>query len=132
VRLLEPLGISERLVRTSVYRLAQDNWIEGVKSGRRSYYRLTGLTMGEMDLIELNEALAAQALAVLRELDLPDDAPQVNPNGDAIALGHPLGMTGARRVTAAMYQLKRSGGRYALCTLCVGVGQGVAIIMEKV
>ena len=97
----------------------------------RKLLQMTGLTLGEMDLIELNEAFAAQALGVLRELGLPDDAPHVNPNGGAIALGHPLGMSGARLVTTAMYQLKRSGGRYGLCTLCVGVGQGVALIIEK-
>ena len=98
----------------------------------RKLLQMTGITLEEIDLIELNEAFAAQALAVLRGLGLPDDAPQVNPNGGAIALGHPLGMSGARLVTTAMYQLKRSGGRYALCTLCVGVGQGVALIIEKV
>jgi len=97
----------------------------------RKLLQMTGLTLGEMDFIELNEAFAAQALAVLRELGLPDDAPRVNPNGGAIALGHPLGMSGARLVTTAMYQLKLSGGRYALCTLCVGVGQGVALIIEN-
>ena len=97
----------------------------------RKLLQMTGLTLGEMDIIELNEAFAAQALAVLRELGLPDDAPRVNPNGGAIALGHPLGMSGARLVTTAMYQLKHSGGRYALCTLCVGVGQGVALIIEN-
>jgi len=97
----------------------------------RKLLQMTGLTLGEMDIIELNEAFAAQALAVLRELGLPDDAPRVNPNGGAIALGHPLGMSGARLVTTAMNELKRSGGRYALCTLCVGVGQGVALIIEN-
>jgi acetyl-CoA C-acetyltransferase len=91
-----------------------------------------GLSLDQMDVIELNEAFAAQSLAVLRELGLPDDAPHVNPNGGAIALGHPLGMSGARLVTTAMYQLQRSGGRYALCTMCVGVGQGIAIILERV
>ncbi len=85
-----------------------------------------------MDVIELNEAFAAQALAVLRDLDLPDDAPHVNPNGGAIAMGHPLGMSGARLVTTATYQLQRQGGRYALCTMCIGVGQGIAIILERV
>lgn len=98
----------------------------------RKLLQKTGLTIEEMDHIELNEAFAAQALAVLRELGLPDDASQVNPNGGAIALGHPLGMSGARLVTTALYQLKRTGGRYALCTLCVGVGQGVALIIEKI
>ncbi|MEZ5779608.1 MAG: 3-oxoadipyl-CoA thiolase [Paracoccaceae bacterium] len=91
-----------------------------------------GLTLDRMDVVELNEAFAAQALAVLRDLGLPDDAPHVNPNGGAIALGHPLGMSGARLVTTAMYQLQRTGGRYALCTMCVGVGQGIAIIIERV
>lgn len=91
-----------------------------------------GLTIDQMDVIELNEAFAAQALATLRDLGLPDDAPHVNPNGGAIALGHPLGMSGARLVTTAMYQLHRTGGRYALCTMCIGVGQGIAIIIERV
>jgi acetyl-CoA acyltransferase len=91
-----------------------------------------GLRLRDMDVIELNEAFAAQALAVLRSLGLPDDAAQVNANGGAIALGHPLGMSGARLVTTAMYQLQRSGGRYALCTMCIGVGQGIAIIIERV
>jgi 3-oxoadipyl-CoA thiolase len=92
----------------------------------------TGLTLDQMDVIELNEAFAAQALAVTRDLGLPDDAPHVNPNGGAIALGHPLGMSGARLVTTAMYQLQRQGGRYALCTMCIGVGQGIALILERV
>ncbi len=91
-----------------------------------------GLTIGQMDVIELNEAFASQALATLRDLGLPDDAPHVNPNGGAIAIGHPLGMSGARLVTTAMYQLHRTGGRYALCTMCIGVGQGIAIIIERV
>ncbi|MDQ7263771.1 3-oxoadipyl-CoA thiolase [Paracoccus sp. PS-1] len=91
-----------------------------------------GLTIGQMDVIELNEAFASQALATLRDLGLPDDAAHVNPNGGAIALGHPLGMSGARLVTTAMYQLHRTGGRYALCTMCIGVGQGIAIIIERV
>ncbi|MFO1071484.1 MAG: 3-oxoadipyl-CoA thiolase [Geminicoccaceae bacterium] len=91
-----------------------------------------GLTLAQMDVIELNEAFAAQALAVLRDLGLPDDAEHVNPNGGAIALGHPLGMSGARLVTTALYELHRRGGRYALCTMCIGVGQGIAIIIERV
>ncbi|HGG04021.1 MAG TPA: 3-oxoadipyl-CoA thiolase [Aliiroseovarius sp.] len=91
-----------------------------------------GLTIDQMDVIELNEAFAAQALAVLRDLGLPDDAAHVNPNGGAIAMGHPLGMSGARLVLTAAYQLRRTGGRYALCTMCVGVGQGVAMIIERV
>ena len=91
-----------------------------------------GLSIDQMDVIELNEAFASQGLATLRDLGLPDDAPHVNPNGGAIALGHPLGMSGARLVTTAMYQLYRTGGRYALCTMCIGVGQGIAIIIERV
>ncbi|MFV0301824.1 MAG: 3-oxoadipyl-CoA thiolase [Paracoccus sp. (in: a-proteobacteria)] len=91
-----------------------------------------GMTLDQMDVIELNEAFAAQALAVLRQLGLPDDADRVNPNGGAIALGHPLGMSGARLVTTAMYHLHRTGGRFALCTMCVGVGQGIAMIIERV
>ncbi|PTW48389.1 3-oxoadipyl-CoA thiolase [Rhodovulum kholense] len=91
-----------------------------------------GLDLAQMDVIELNEAFAAQALAVLRALGLPDDAPHVNPNGGAIAIGHPLGMSGARLVATAANQLARSGGRYALCTMCVGVGQGIALILERV
>jgi len=94
--------------------------------------RQTGLTLEQMDLIELNEAFAAQGLAVLRMLGLRDDDARVNPNGGAIALGHPLGMSGARLVTAATYQLQRTGGRYALCTMCIGVGQGIAVIIERV
>jgi acetyl-CoA acetyltransferase len=85
-----------------------------------------------MDVVELNEAFAGQALAVLRELGLPDDGAHVNPNGGAIALGHPLGASGARLVGTAMYQLHRAGGRYALCTMCIGVGQGIAMIIERV
>lgn len=92
----------------------------------------TGLSLEQMDVIELNEAFAAQGLAVMRELGLADDDARVNPNGGAIALGHPLGMSGARLVTTAAYQLKRSGGRYALCTMCIGVGQGIALIIENV
>jgi acetyl-CoA C-acetyltransferase len=94
--------------------------------------RQTGLTLAQMDVIEINEAFAAQGLAVLRALGLDDNDPRVNPNGGAIALGHPLGMSGARLVTTATYQLQRSGGRYALCTMCIGVGQGIAIVIERV
>jgi len=92
----------------------------------------SGLTIGQMDVVELNEAFASQALAVLRELGLPDDAPHVNPNGGAIAIGHPLGASGARLATAATYQLLRAKGRYALCTMCIGVGQGISMILERV
>jgi 3-oxoadipyl-CoA thiolase len=93
---------------------------------------LAGLKIDQMDVIELNEAFAAQGLATLRRLGVADDAPIVNPNGGAIALGHPLGMSGARLVTTAAYQLRRSGGHYALCTMCIGVGQGIAMIIERV
>jgi acetyl-CoA acyltransferase len=92
----------------------------------------TGIKLEQLDVIELNEAFAAQGLAVLRQLGITDDDPRVNPNGGAIALGHPLGMSGARLVTTAMYQLHRTGGRYALCTMCIGVGQGIALLIERV
>ena len=92
----------------------------------------TGLSVGEMDVIELNEAFAAQALAVLRKLGVADDAAAVNPNGGAIAIGHPLGASGARLVTTAVYQLQRTKGRYALCTMCIGVGQGISAVLERV
>jgi acetyl-CoA acetyltransferase family protein len=93
---------------------------------------VAGMTLDQMDVIELNEAFAAQGLAVLRALGLRDDDPRVNPTGGAIALGHPLGASGARLVTTAVNQLHRAGGRYALCTMCIGVGQGIALILEKV
>jgi 3-oxoadipyl-CoA thiolase len=92
----------------------------------------TNLQINEMNVIELNEAFAAQALAVLRELKVPDDAPHVNPNGGAIALGHPLGASGARLITTALYQLHSTRGKYALCTMCIGVGQGISIILERI
>ncbi len=92
---------------------------------------LAGLRIDQMDIIELNEAFAAQGLATLRRLGVADDAEHVNPNGGAIALGHPLGMSGARLVTTAAYQLRRTGGKYALCTMCIGVGQGIAMIIQK-
>ncbi len=91
-----------------------------------------GMRIEQMDVIELNEAFASQGLAVLRELGVADDDARVNPNGGAIALGHPLGMSGARLVTTALYQLERTGGRYALCTMCIGVGQGIAMVIERV
>ena len=93
---------------------------------------LTGLKIAQMDVIELNEAFAAQGLAVLRQLGVADDDPRVNPNGGAIALGHPLGASGARLATTAVNQLHRTGGRYALCTMCIGVGQGIAVVLERV
>ena len=98
----------------------------------RKVLSLTKLAIGDMDVIELNEAFASQALAVLRDLGIADDAPNVNPNGGAIALGHPLGASGARLVTTAVLQLQRTGGRYALCTMCIGVGQGIAMVLERV
>jgi len=104
----------------------------GPAPATRRLLALTGLKLEQMDVIELNEAFAAQGLAVLRDLGVADDDPRVNPNGGAIALGHPLGASGARLVTTAVNQLHASGGRYALCTMCVGVGQGVAIILERV
>ena len=94
--------------------------------------RLANLQLEQMDVIELNEAFASQALAVLRTLGLPDDAPHVNPNGGAIAIGHPLGASGARLVATALYQLEKTEGRYALCTMCIGVGQGIAIVIERI
>ena len=97
----------------------------------RKVLSIAGLTLEQLDVIELNEAFASQALAVLRELGLPDDAAHVNRNGGAIALGHPLGMSGARLATTAMRQLAAGGGRYALCTMCIGVGQGIALILER-
>jgi acetyl-CoA acetyltransferase len=90
------------------------------------------LTLDQINVIELNEAFASQALAVLRELGVADDAAHVNPNGGAIALGHPLGASGARLITTALYQLRRTKGKYALCTMCIGVGQGIAVILERV
>jgi acetyl-CoA C-acetyltransferase len=93
--------------------------------------RQLGMSIDQIDIIELNEAFASQALAVLRELGVRDDDPRVNPYGGGIALGHPLGMSGARLVTTAMYQLQRTGGRYALCTMCIGVGQGIAMVIER-
>ncbi|HWD35750.1 MAG TPA: 3-oxoadipyl-CoA thiolase [Casimicrobiaceae bacterium] len=98
----------------------------------RKVLALAKLSLDDMDVIELNEAFAAQALAVTRELGLADDDPRVNPNGGAIALGHPLGASGARLVTTATYQLRRTGGRYALCTMCIGVGQGIALVLERI
>ena len=104
----------------------------GPAPATRKVLELTGLTLAQMDVIELNEAFAAQGLAVLRDLGLADDDARVNPNGGAIALGHPLGASGARLATTAVNQLHRSGGRYALCTMCIGVGQGIALVLERV
>ncbi len=104
----------------------------GPSPASKKVLAMTGLTIGQMDVIELNEAFAAQGLAVTRDLGLADDAAHVNPNGGAIAIGHPLGASGARLVTTAVNQLHRTGGRYALCTMCIGVGQGIAMIIERV
>jgi acetyl-CoA C-acetyltransferase len=104
----------------------------GPAPATRKVLALTGLSLAQMDVIELNEAFAAQGLAVLRDLGLADDDSRVNPNGGAIALGHPLGASGARLVMTAVNQLHRIGGRYALCTMCIGVGQGIALIVERV
>ena len=104
----------------------------GPAPATRKVLAKAGLSLSQMDVIELNEAFAAQALAVTRDLGLPDDAAHVNPNGGAIAIGHPLGASGARLVTTAMYQLQKTGGKYALCTMCIGVGQGIAAIIERV
>ncbi|TFW10719.1 3-oxoadipyl-CoA thiolase [Massilia arenosa] len=104
----------------------------GPSPATKKVLALTGLSIGQMDVIELNEAFAAQGLAVTRDLGLPDDAPHVNPNGGAIAIGHPLGASGARCVMTAVNQLHRTGGRYALVTMCIGVGQGIALVLERV
>jgi acetyl-CoA acyltransferase len=104
----------------------------GPAPASRKLLKQLGMTVDQMDIIELNEAFASQALAVLRELGVADDDPRVNPYGGGIALGHPLGMSGARLVTSATYQLQRTGGRYALCTMCIGVGQGIAMVIERV
>jgi acetyl-CoA C-acetyltransferase len=104
----------------------------GPAPATRKVLELTGLTLAQMDVIELNEAFAAQGLAVLRDLGIADNDARVNPNGGAIALGHPLGASGARLVTTALNQLEVIQGKYALCTMCIGVGQGIALIIERV
>ena len=104
----------------------------GPAPAMRKVLAKAGLELADVDVIELNEAFAAQALAVLRDHGIADDAPHVNPNGGAIALGHPLGASGARLVTTALYQLERTGGRHALCTMCIGVGQGIAMLIQRV
>jgi acetyl-CoA acetyltransferase len=104
----------------------------GPASATRKVLAKANLKLADMNVIELNEAFASQALAVLRDLGIPDDAPHVNPNGGAIAIGHPLGASGARLITTALYQLEETGGRFALCTMCIGVGQGIAVILGRV
>ena len=121
-----------RVLATAVAGVAPRIMGVGPLPATRKVLSITGLDIGDMDVIELNEAFASQALAVMRDLGLPDDALHVNPNGGAIALGHPLGASGARLVTAAVLQLQRTGGRYALCTMCIGVGQGIAMVLERV
>jgi acetyl-CoA acyltransferase len=121
-----------RVVASAVAGVAPRIMGFGPAPASRKVLSKAGLTISDMDVIELNEAFAAQALAVTRDLGLPDDAAHVNPNGGAIALGHPLGASGARLLTTALYQLQRTGGRYALCTMCIGVGQGIALVIERV
>ena len=104
----------------------------GPAPATRKVLERTRLTLGDMDVMEFNEAFAAQALACTRDLGLADDDPRINPNGGAIALGHPLGMSGARLIITALHELERTGGRYALCTMCIGVGQGIATVIERV
>jgi 3-oxoadipyl-CoA thiolase len=121
-----------RIVAAAVAGVAPRIMGFGPAPAMRKVLSLANLTLADMAVLELNEAFAAQALAVTRDHGLPDDDPRVNPNGGAIALGHPLGASGARLVTTAMYQLQRTGGRFALCTMCIGVGQGIALIIERV
>ena len=121
-----------RIVAAAVAGVAPRIMGFGPAPAMRKVLALAGLTLADMDVIELNEAFAAQALAVTRDHGLADDDARVNPNGGAIALGHPLGASGARLVTTALYQLHRTRGRYALCTMCIGVGQGIAMVIERV
>jgi acetyl-CoA acyltransferase len=121
-----------RIVAAAVAGVAPRIMGFGPAPAMRKVLARSGLSLADIDIIELNEAFASQALAVLRDHGIPDDAAHVNPNGGAIALGHPLGASGARLVTTALYQLRRTGGQYALCTMCIGVGQGIAMIIERV
>ncbi|MEH6402041.1 MAG: 3-oxoadipyl-CoA thiolase [Sneathiella sp.] len=121
-----------RILATAVAGVAPRIMGFGPSPATKKVLALTGLTVDDLDIIELNEAFAAQGLAVTRDLGIADDDPRVNPQGGAIALGHPLGMSGARLATTAVYQLQRTGGKYALCTMCIGVGQGIAMIIERV
>ena len=121
-----------RVVATGAIGVAPRIMGIGPHPATESVLRKAGLTLADMDVIELNEAFAAQGLAVMRALGLRDDDPRVNPNGGAIALGHPLGMSGARLALTATEELQRTGGRYALCTMCIGVGQGIAMVIERV
>src|SRR5215468_6185599 len=126
------LNPKARVVAAAVAGVAPRIMGFGPAPAMRRVLTMAGLKLADIDVIELNEAFASQALAVLRDHGVADDAPHVNPNGGAIAIGHPLGASGARLVTTAIYQLRRSGGRYALCTMCIGVGQGIATIFERV
>lgn len=132
VALQQGLTPRTRIVATAVCGVEPGLMGIGPLPATRKVLAMAGLSLAQMDVIELNEAFAAQALAVLRQLGLPDDAEQVNPNGGAIALGHPLGMSGARLALAATLELERRKGHYALCTMCIGVGQGIAMILERV
>ncbi|HKW31990.1 MAG TPA: 3-oxoadipyl-CoA thiolase [Candidatus Acidoferrum sp.] len=125
------LAPKARVVAAAAAGLAPRIMGMGPASATHKVLAKAGLQLSQMDVIELNEAFASQALAVLRDLGIPDDAPYVNPNGGAIAIGHPLGASGARLVTTALYQLQRTKGRYALCTMCIGVGQGISLILER-
>jgi len=126
---LKPIA---RVVASAVAGVAPRIMGVGPVPAMRKVLALAGLTIADMDVIELNEAFASQALAVLRDLEIADDSPKVNPNGGAIAIGHPLGASGARLIATATLQLRRTGGRYALCSMCIGVGQGIATILERV
>ena len=121
-----------RVVASAVAGVAPRIMGMGPAPATRKVLALARLSLADMDVIELNEAFASQALAVLRDLGIPDDAAHVNPNGGAIAIGHPLGASGAGLVTTAVRQLRRTSARYALCTMCIGVGQGIATILERV
>jgi acetyl-CoA acetyltransferase family protein len=120
-----------RIVAAAVAGVAPRIMGFGPAPAMRKVLARSGLSLADIDVIELNEAFASQALAVLRDHGIADDAAHVNPNGGAIALGHPLGASGARLVTTALYQLLRTGGKYAMCTMCIGVGQGIAMIIER-
>jgi acetyl-CoA acetyltransferase family protein len=126
------LRIRARVVATATAGVAPRIMGIGPLPASRKVLALAKLEIGQMDVIELNEAFAAQGLAVTRQLGLPDGAEHVNPNGGAIAIGHPLGASGARLVTTALNQLEKTSGRYALCTMCIGVGQGIAMVIERV
>jgi acetyl-CoA acetyltransferase len=125
------LKVRARVIGTAVAGVEPRIMGMGPVAATRKLLQRLDLHLKDIDLIELNEAFAAQALAVMRELGIADDAAHVNPQGGAIALGHPLGMSGARLVTTAVNQLERGGGRRALCTMCIGVGQGIAMVIER-